>query len=81
MTDDEIPDNTLNRALASGVALADAIDLVKEEHDETLEVAAYLLYRYDDVNLRTIGTRKDYLAKAAMLRDHFETARSDAHNG
>jgi hypothetical protein len=78
---DEIPDNTLNRALQSGVAVADALDVVMGEHDESLEVAAYLLFRYDDVHLSAVGTRKDYLSKAALLRQHFEQVRLDSDRG
>jgi len=71
---DEIADDSFNRALQSGIGVVEVIEMAKGEHDESLELAAYLLYRYDDVFLHAVGSRRDYLNKAAMLRQHFEDA-------
>lgn len=75
---DEIPDTAFNRGLQSGLDAFQAITIAKGEHEESLETAAYLLYRYDDVFLNAVGTRRDYLNKAALLRQHFSDNESRA---
>jgi hypothetical protein len=68
---------TLDKALAVGIPWDDALGIVKGEDDPELEIAAYLMFRYDD-QFGLVDQRKDYLVKAALLRDHF--ARSQCGN-
>lgn len=74
---DEVPDNRFNRTLRAGGSVSDAIAAAKRgtdtDIDESIEIAAFKLYRYDDSRARTLppSFRERYIEKARIMADHF----------
>lgn len=80
-TEEEIPDTAFNRYLRSGGHLAAAVDLAKDEAGDEIEVAAYMLFRYDDLSGFPLRDRKDYIGRALLMRDHFRPDSSVRFDG